>query len=194
MESPTIDLLFREARTFSKFTDRTVDESTLVEMVNLAKLAPTGANGQPLRVVFVRSAEAKARLIACAQPGNVDKIKSAPVTAIVAYDLDFASKMPKLFPQAPQMATTMASLPEAARDAWLAQNGSLQGGYLMIAARLLGLDCGPMGGFDKDKVNAAFFAASQWRANFLLNLGYGDRSALHPRNPRLSFEEMCTFA
>lgn len=182
--------LFNDARTFSFFQDKPVADETLRTMVELAKMAPTAVNGQPLRVVFVRSPEGKARLLPCVASGNVAKVQSAPVTAIVAYDLAFADHLGTLFGHAPDVAASMKALPEAARDAWLALNGSLQGGYLILAARALGLDCGPMAGFDKAKVNAEFFANTSWRANFLLNLGYGDESKLHPRLPRLSVEQM----
>jgi 3-hydroxypropanoate dehydrogenase len=142
-----------------------------------------------MRIVFVTSKEAKARLLECVAPGNVDKTRSAPVTAIIANDLKFAEKMVSLFPQMPDMLT---SLPDTARDAWVLQNGSLQGAYLIMAARALGLDCGPMGGFDKQKVDAAFLEGTSWRSSFLLNIGQGSESSLFPRNPRLSVEEMCT--
>jgi 3-hydroxypropanoate dehydrogenase len=194
IDAKSLAQLFDDAHTFSTFEARTVEEQTLRRLVELARLGPTSANGQPMRIVFVKSPEGKARLLECVSAGNVAKVQSAPVTAIVATDLNFASNMGRVFPQAPEMATSLAAMPDAARDAWLLQNGSLQGGYLILAARALGLDCGPMGGFDKAKVNDAFFKASTWRANFLLNLGYGDPSGAHPRNPRLLFEEMCSFA
>jgi 3-hydroxypropanoate dehydrogenase len=189
LDKLALDQLFREARTYNGFDPAPVARETLVALVELAKMGPTSANGSPMRVVFVASKEAKARLLECVAPGNLDKTRSAPVTAIIAHDLKFAEKMVSLFPQVPDMLT---SLPEAARDAWILQNGSLQGAYLIMAARALGLDCGPMGGFDKQKVDTAFLEGTTWRSSFLLNLGQGSESSLFPRNPRLTFEEMCT--
>lgn len=185
-----IDVLFREARTHSVWLPEPVSDELLHRVWDLARLGPTGANSGPLRVVFVRSAEAKERLRPALSPGNVEKTMTAPVTAIFAYDLAFHEKMPQLFPHNPKMGAHFAANPAAA-EAAAKLNATLGAAYFMLAARASGLDCGPMGGFDGEKVNEVFFAGSQWRANFLCNLGHGDRSKLHPRNPRLSFEEAC---
>jgi 3-hydroxypropanoate dehydrogenase len=186
-----LKLLFLDARTHNGWLDRAVDDDTLRRLYELARMPPTAANSNPLRLVFVKSAAAKERLRPALAPGNVDKTMAAPVTAIVAYDLDFAAKMVDLFPARPEMGASLAKMPEAARDRFVLQNGSLQGAYVILAARALGLDVGPMGGFDHDKVNAEFFAGSSWRANFLLNIGYGDPAKVWPRNPRLPFEVAC---
>jgi 3-hydroxypropanoate dehydrogenase len=154
-------------------------------------MAPTSANTQPARFVFVKSADAKNKLRPALSPGNVDKTMSAPATAIVAYDLEFYEKIPKLFPARPEMKTMFANMTASARDFFLVQNGSLQAAYLILAARALGLDCGPMGGFDRAKVDEAFFAATPWKSILLINLGYGDHGKVFPRNPRLDFDEAC---
>ncbi|APR79770.1 Putative reductase RutE [Minicystis rosea] len=185
-----LDVLFREARTHNVWRPEPVSDELLHRVWGLARLGPTGANSNPLRVVFVRSAEAKERLRPALSPGNVDKTMSAPVTAIFAYDLAFYEKMPELFPHNPKMGAHFAEN-AAAAEVTAKLNGTLGAAYFMLAARSLGLDCGPMGGFDSGKVNAEFFAESTWRANFLCNLGYGDASKLHPRNPRLAFEDAC---
>lgn len=184
-------LLFLDARTHNGWLDRDVDDATLRRLYELARMPPTAANSQPLRLVFVKSREARERLRPCLAPGNVDKTMAAPVTVIVAYDLRFAEKMVELFPARPEMGKSMGAMPEVARDRFLMQNGSLQGAYVILAARALGLDAGPMGGFDNAKCDAAFFPDGAWRSNFLLNLGYGDPAKLFPRNPRLSFDTAC---
>jgi 3-hydroxypropanoate dehydrogenase len=186
-----LDLLFLGARTHSAWLDRPVDDATLHRLWELTRMPPTSANSNPLRVVFVKSAAAKERLRPTLAPGNVDKTMTAPVTAIVAYDLEFAAKMGELFPARPEMGAGLAKMPEAARDRWVLLNGSLQAGYFILAARALGLDAGPMGGFDNAKVDAEFLAGTSWRSNILVNLGYGDASKLFPRNPRLAFETAC---
>ncbi len=186
-------LLFLDARTHNGWQDRPVDPALLRQVYELARMGPTTANTQPMRVVFVTSAEGKARLLPAVAPGNVEKTRTAPVTAIVAHDLKFYDKLPKLMPHVDARAW-FAGVP-AERQAHVAlQSGSLQGAYLMMAARSLGLDCGPMGGFDSAKVDAEFFPDGEWKSNFLLNLGYGDPGKLHPRNPRLDFEEACRVA
>ncbi|MFO0587979.1 MAG: malonic semialdehyde reductase [Polyangiaceae bacterium] len=183
--------LFLDARTHVGWLPQPIEDATLHRLYDILKMAPTSANSQPVRILFVKSPEAKERLRPCLSPGNVDKTMAAPATAIVAVDRAFHEKMPKLFPQSPGMAKNMEGMPDAARDTFLMQNGSLQGAYLILAARALGLDCGPMGGFDKAKVDAAFFEGSTWRSILLVNLGHGDPAKLHPRNPRLDFEEAC---
>ena len=182
--------LFLDARTHSAWLDKPVDDALLVRLYDTLRMGPTSANNQAGRIVFVKSAEAKERLKPSLSPGNVEKTMSAPVTAIVAYDMEFYEKLPRLMPQV-DARSWFAHLPEAALDRVGYQSSCLQGAYLMIVARGLGLDCGPMGGFDAAKVNAAFFPDGKWRANFLINLGYGDPAKLFPRNPRLEFSEAC---
>jgi 3-hydroxypropanoate dehydrogenase len=186
-----LNLLFLSARTLRKWIDRPVDDGLLRQVYELARWPPTSANSEPLRLVFVKSAEGKARLRPALDAGNVDQTMSAPATAIVAYDSSFFELMPKLSPTRPDIATRFAALPETARERLAFQGGTLQGGYLILAARALGLDCGPMGGFDRAKVDAEFFPDGRWKSNFLLNLGYGDSSSVRPRAPRLDFDEAC---
>jgi 3-hydroxypropanoate dehydrogenase len=184
-------LLFLDARTLRRWTDRPVDDEVLRRVYELARWPPTSANSEPMRVVFVKSAEGKARLRPALDAGNVEQTMSAPATAIVAHDIRFFELMTKLSPARPEMAARFGSLPEPVRDRLAFQGGTLQGGYLILAARALGLDCGPMGGFDRAKVDAEFFPDGRWQSNFLVNLGYGDPSTLRPRAPRLDFEEAC---
>lgn len=190
VDEATLDQLYLEARTHSRWLDAPVDAAQLHELYALARLAPTSANSQPMRLVFVKSRAAKARLLPALAPQNVEKTMTAPVTAIVAYDLEFYEKLPKLLPHA-DARSWFASRPAAAIERAAFQGSSMQGAYLILAARALGLDAGPIGGFDAAKVDAAFFAGSSWRSNFLVNLGYGDHSGLLPRNPRLDFDEAC---
>lgn len=183
----SLDQLFREARTFSVWLPEPVPVETLREVYELARLGPTSANASPARFVFLSSEESKARLLPALMPGNVEKTKAAPVTLIIAWDSAFYEKLPRLFPQAdfrPLFAGNKALSDETAF-----RNGSLQAAYFILAARALGLDCGPMSGFDPGKVNAEFFPDGKWKVNLLVNLGYGDGSNLQPRNPRLDFEE-----
>ena len=198
-----LDTLFCKARTFNGWLPKPVTDETLNELYHLMKWGPTSANGSPARFVFVRSKEAKERLRPALSPGNVEKTMAAPVTAIIAYDLRFYEKMDKLFPHSTAIKEAFAhnaSLTEATAK----RNSSLQGAYLILAARALGLDCGPMSGFDNAKVDAEFFAPEAQEAsacqehatgctksNFLCNIGYGDPKSLFPRNPRLDFEEAC---
>jgi 3-hydroxypropanoate dehydrogenase len=200
-----LDQLFREARTHSAWLDVPVGDDLLRELYELMKWAPTSANSNPARIVFVRSPEAKQRLLPALAPGNVEKVMTAPVTAIVAYDLKFYEKLPKLFPHNPRMRDLFARSPELV-ETTARRNSSLQGAYLILAARALGLDCGPLSGFDNAKVDEEFFAAGKpcagcdqeffpdghLKSNFLCNLGYGDRSKLFPRHPRLGFSEACS--
>lgn len=181
--------LFTEARTHNVWQDKHVDDALLQQIYAAMKFGPTAANSSPARIVFVKSAAEKARLVDCVAPGNVDKTRSAPVTAIIAFDNNFHDQLPKLFPHADARSWYAGNDQKIARDALV--NSSLQGGYFILAARALGLDCGPMGGFDAAKVNAAFFPDGKWSVNFLVNLGYGVTEQLHPRNPRLSFDEAC---
>ena len=186
-----LKLLFTEARTHSVWLDRPVPDELLERLYALYRMGPTGGNSEPMRAVFVKSREAKERLRPALAPGNVDKTMSAPATAIVAFDTKFYDKLPLLNPSRPESRDRMAGMPEAQRDRMATQSAHLQAGYLILAARALGLDCGPMGGFDAAKVDAAFFPDGAWRTLLLVNLGYGDRDKLSPRLPRLSFEEAC---
>jgi 3-hydroxypropanoate dehydrogenase len=186
-----LDQLFRAARSHNGWLDRRVPEALLRQAVDLAKMGPTSANTLPMRLVFVKSAEAKARLKPALAPQNVEKTMTAPVTAIVAYDLGFPDLLPKLFPHVDARAW-FAHNEELIVDT-ARRNGSLQGAYLILALRAVGLDVGPMSGFDSAKVDAAFFAGTQVRTNFLLNIGYGDTTKLFPRSPRLAFEEIARF-
>lgn len=190
IDATALDQLFAHARTHNRWLDRPVDTHLLRELYDLTKFAPTSANSQPMRLLFVTSPEAKARLKPALMPANVEKTMTAPVTAIVAHDVEFYEHLPKLFPHA-DARSWFAHRP-ADELARIAQHGgTMQGAYLILAARALGLDCGPIGGFDNAAVDAAFFADTTWRSNFLVNLGYGDLAGLFPRNPRLEFEEAC---
>ena len=184
-----LNTLFLEARTHSAWQDRPVPESLLRRVWDVARMGPTAANCSPARVVFVTTPEGKERLRPALSEGNVKKTMAAPVTAILAYDLTFYEHLPRLYPHTDAKSWFVGN--EAAILETARLSGSLQGAYLMLAARALGLDCGPMGGFDREKVNAAFFPEGTLKANFLCNLGYGDAAALHPRNPRLEFEDAC---
>jgi 3-hydroxypropanoate dehydrogenase len=181
--------IFEDARTHTAWQERPVPDEMLRRVYDVAKMGPTSANCCPMRVVFVKSAEAKERLKPCLSAGNVEKTMKAPATAIISYDTQFFDLLPKLFP-ARDMRTGFATDAELAATTAF-RNGSLQGAYLIIAARALGLDCGPMSGFDNAKLDAEFFPDGRWKSNFLCNLGYGDAAKLHPRNPRPSFEEAC---
>jgi 3-hydroxypropanoate dehydrogenase len=200
-----VDTLFREARTYSAWQDRPVTDQTLRDLYDLLKWAPTSANAAPARFAFLRTKEAKERLRPALAPLNVEKTMTAPVTVIIAYDLRFYDQLPKLFPHSPGMKQLFESNPELV-EATAKRNSSLQGAYLIMAARALGLDCGPMSGFDPAKVDEEFFAAGKpcfgcdqeffpeghVKTNFLCNLGYGDPGKLFPRLPRLPFNEACS--
>ena len=190
LDRNSLDQLFVEARTHTRWLDRPVSDALLRDLYNLAKLAPTSANSQPMRVVFVRSDAAKQRLKPALAPQNVEKTMRAPVTAIVGHDLAFYERLPKLMPHVDARAW-FASRPAAQIERAAFQGSSMQGAYVILAARALGLDAGPMGGFDNALVDAAFFPDAAVRSNFLVNLGYGDPAGLHPRNPRLDFDEAC---
>ena len=182
--------IFLEARTHNRWLDRPVDDALLRELYAMTKLAPTSANSQPLRIVFVKSAEAKNRLKPAIAQQNVEKTMTAPVTAIVAHDLEFYEQLPKLLPHVDARAWFAHRSPDQIERAAF-QGSSMQGAYLILAARALGLDAGPIGGFDSAKVDAAFFPDGKWRSNFLVNLGYGDPAGLFPRSPRLEFDAAC---
>jgi 3-hydroxypropanoate dehydrogenase len=180
--------LFTAARTHNAFQDRPVPDALLREALDLAKMGPTAANQQPLRVVFLRSREAKERLRPAMAPGNVEKTMAAPVVAITGYDLEFYEHLPYLMPHVDAKSWFSGNAELAARSA--AQSGTLQVGYFILALRAIGLDAGPMGGFDPAKVEAAFFPEGKIKANVIINIGYGDDARLFPRSPRLSFDQM----
>jgi 3-hydroxypropanoate dehydrogenase len=192
LDQDSLDTLFLRARTHTVWQDKPVEDATLEAIYELMKWGPTSANSSPGRIVFVKSPAAKARLLACADAGNLDKIRTAPVTAIVAMDMRFYDQLPQLFPHADARSWFVGNDALIASTAF--RNSSLQGAYLMLAARAMGLDAGPMSGFNAEQLNAAFFAGTEWKANFLCNLGYGDAQKLHPRQPRLSFDQACTIA
>lgn len=184
------DLLFRQARTHNGWTDHPVADDTLREFYDLLKFGPTSVNSGPTRIVFIKTPAAKERLLTAVSAGNQEKTRTAPVTAIVAHDLAFYDKLGKLFPHADAAAWFRGN--DALIEETAFRNSSLQGAYMIMAARAVGLDCGPMSGFDRAKVDAEFFAGTSLRSNFLCNLGYGDASKLYPRAPRLEFEEACS--
>ena len=183
-----LDQLFREARTHSAWLPEPVPVKLLHDAYELARLGPTSANGSPVRFVFLTSAAGKARLRPALAPGNVDKTMTAPVTVIIAWDTEFHEHLPKLFPQADMRSFFVGNRPLIEENAF--RNSSLQAAYFILAARALGLDCGPMSGFNADKLNTEFFPDGKWKVNLLCNVGYGDRHKLHPPNPRLNFEEV----
>jgi 3-hydroxypropanoate dehydrogenase len=190
-----LDVLFRKARTHNEWLERPVTDDLLRGIYDLMKWGPTSANSCPARILFLRTPAAKQRLAPALSPANVDKTMKAPVTAILAYDLKFYEKLPKLFPHSPGMRDRFANDPELARVTAF-RNGTLQGGYFILAARAMGLDCGPMSGFDNAKVDQEFFSGDassvgSVQSNFLCNLGFGDAARLYPRNPRLDFDEAC---
>jgi len=187
LSDAALDQLFRTARTQNAFLDKPVEDSQLRALYDLMKWGPTAANSTPARIVFVKSAEAKAKLGPALSEGNHAKTLAAPVTAIIGYDMDFHEKLPFLFPHTD--AKSWFEGPRENRHEAAFRNGSLQGAYLILAARSIGLDAGPMSGFDNAKVDAAFFAGTAIKSNFLVNLGYGDPSGVFPRLPRLSFDE-----
>jgi 3-hydroxypropanoate dehydrogenase len=198
LSNDALDVLFRKARTHNAWLDKPISDHLLHQLYELVKYGPTSANSCPARILFLRTTEAKQRLLPALSPTNVDKTMKAPVTAILGYDVRFFEQTPKLFPHNPGMANVFSGSPQLAETTAF-RNGSLQGAYMILAARALGLDCGAMSGFDNAKVDAEFFTSAagnpptfvQVKSNFLCNLGYGDEPKLPPRNPRLSFEEAC---
>jgi 3-hydroxypropanoate dehydrogenase len=180
--------LFTAARTHNGWLDREVPDSLLERAVDYAKWGPTSANCSPMRVIFVRSPEAKARLAPAMSPGNLDKTMAAPATAIVGYDLDFYEHLPFLYPVTDARSWFVGN--DALIEETAFRNGSLQGAYFILALRAVGLDAGPMSGFDKAKVDAEFFADTKVKSNFLINIGYGDPAKLYPRGPRFAFEDI----
>ncbi|TDY22419.1 3-hydroxypropanoate dehydrogenase [Paraburkholderia sp. BL6665CI2N2] len=187
LSDQALDQLFREARTHNGWQQNPVDDAVLKQLIELVLLGPTSANSSPGRFVFVRTQEGKEKLRPALSPGNLDKTMAAPVTAIVGMDMAFYEHLPKLFPHADARSWFAGNEKAIADTAF--RNSTLQGGYLILAARALGLDTGPMSGFDAAKVDEAFFAGTTVKSNFLINLGYGDPSKLFPRSPRFAFDE-----
>ncbi len=192
ISAASIQQLFTEARTHHGWLNKDVPDELLREVYDLAKWGPTSANSLPMRIVFVKSKSAKEKLMPSLMGSNVGQVQAAPVTAIIAYDQKFYDLLPKLFP-AFDMRPMFANNPSHSEQTAL-RNSSLQGAYFILAARALGLDAGPMSGFDNAKVDQAFFQNSSWKSNFLCNIGYGDAAKLHPRGPRLGFDEACLIA
>lgn len=181
-----LDQLFNEARTYNDWLDQDVTEAQFHQIYDLLKMAPTSANMQPARFVWVKSDDAKAKLVECVADGNKDKVKAAPVTVIIGYDIDFHEELPWLFPHTD--AKSWFEGDEAGRNEGAFRNSALQGAYLMLAARAVGLDCGAMSGYDADAVNAAFFAdRPAVKANFICSIGYGDPESIFERSPRPDF-------
>lgn len=196
LNAAALDQIFLQARTFrgssQAWLDTPVSDAQLAHLYDLMRMGPTSANCSPARIVFVRSDEARAKLRDALDEGNVDQTMAAPVTAIIGQDMEFYEHLPQLFPYA-DARSWFAGKPAAIEEAAF-RNASLQGAYLIIAARALGLDCGPMSGFDKAKMDAAFFPGTQVKTNFICSLGYGNRDTLTPRAPRLSFDQACRIA
>ncbi|MGI4878694.1 MAG: malonic semialdehyde reductase [Janthinobacterium lividum] len=187
LDDAALDTLFRTARTYSSWSETPVTDETLHALYDLVKFGPTAANASPARFVFCRSVEARETLATCVSAGNATKVRTAPVTVIVGMDMEFYEKLPQLFPHADAkswFAGNSAAIQETAF-----RNSSLQAAYLIVAARALGLDCGPMSGFDKAAVDAAFFTGTKFEANFICSIGHGTSDAMFPRSPRLSFDE-----
>jgi 3-hydroxypropanoate dehydrogenase len=182
-----LDQLFREARTHSAWLPKPIPDETLVELYHLTRMAPTSVNASPARFVFLKTEEAKARLLPALAPMNAEKARTAPVTVLIAWDTEFHERLPKLMPYADFRSYFHGN--DALIHETAFRNSSLQGGYFILAARALGLDVGAMSGFDAEKVNAEFFPGGKWKVNFIVNLGYGDHSKLYPRQPRLDFDE-----
>ena len=189
LDDAALDRIFRTARTYNSWQDRPLPEGALQEIYELAKWGPTAANSTPARFVFCVSAEAKEKLASVASGNNQAKIKAAPATVIIGYDLDFPETLPKLFPHAPNMKNAFTD--PVATETGALRNASLQGAYLMIAARALGFDCGPMSGFDNARVDELFFAGTRIKSNFICSIGYGGQEGLFGRLPRHTFEEAC---
>lgn len=189
LKDAALNTLFMDARTHNAWADKEIPPGMLEEIWNIARMGPTSANCSPARIVFVESDEAKEKLRPCLMDGNVDKTMQAPVTAIIGHDMEFYEKLPKLFPHTDARSWFVGNDDLIRETAF--RNGTLQAAYLIIAARARGLDCGPMSGFDKKKVDAAFFAGTTVKSNFLCNIGYGTDEDLFPRSPRLAFAEAC---
>lgn len=190
LDDQALGILFRDARTHNGWTTEPVSDTLLQQVYDLAKMGPTSANICPMRVVFVKTPEGKEKLKPALDAGNVNKTMSAPVTAIIGMEIKFFDDLPKLYPQT-DARSWFKDLPDSVLEMLALRNSSLQGAYFILAARSLGLDCGPMSGFNNQKVDELFFAGTTVKSNFLINLGHGDPARLHPRNPRLSFDEAC---
>lgn len=186
----TLKLLFTEARSFSNWLPKDVPNEMLHRLYDLMKFGPTSMNSCPARLIFVKSQAAKDKLIDCVSPFNVEKVRTAPVTTIIALDSKFYNQIPKLFPHAPTAGEIFES-DQNLGETTAFRSGTLQGAYLILAARSIGLDCGPMSGFDNAKMDEAFLKGTSWKSNFICSLGFGDRSKLHPRLPRFEFDEAC---
>ncbi len=189
LDAAALDTLFREARSYNRWSAEPVSDQTLYALYELLKFGPTAVNSTPARFVFVKGAEAKATLVGCLSPGNVIKVEQAPVTLIIGMDEHFYEKLTLLFPHRPGAVNSFKDASHARTT--MTRNATLQGAYLILAARALGLDCGPMSGFDHAKVDAAFFAGTTLKSNFLCALGTGTTDELHARLPRLPFDEAC---
>lgn len=189
LDDRALDILFREARTYNGWQDKEVGDVMIQALYDLLKWGPTSANCCPARFIFVKSQEAKEKLKPHLMEGNVEKTMTAPVTAIIAHDLEFYEKLPKLFPHTDAKSWFVGK--EGFIKSTAIRNGSLQGAYFIMAARALGLDCGPMSGFKPAGVKEAFFPDKNWEANFLCNIGFGDTDSLHERGPRLELDEAC---
>lgn len=192
LTNDALDTLFMEARTYNSWTDQAVDDATLTRIWEIARMGATSANCSPARIVFVRSPQAKDQLKKCLADGNIEKTMAAPVTAIIGHDMVFYEKLPTLFPHTDAKSWFTGNQELIETTAF--RNGTLQGAYLMLAARALGLDCGPMSGFDNAAVDAQFFAGTDVKSNFICNIGYGTAEGLYARAPRLPFEEACRIA
>jgi 3-hydroxypropanoate dehydrogenase len=189
LDKKALDQLFFEARTYNDWLDKPVSDAQLHQLHDLLRMAPTSANCCPGRFVFVKSDEAKEKLRPCLMEGNVDKTMNAPVCVIIGQDLEFYEKLPQLFPHTDARSWFVGK--EKFIESTAFRNSTLQGGYLIMAARALGLDCGPMSGFSPKKINETFFAGTNIKANFICNLGYGDPKSLFDRSPRFDFDEAC---
>jgi 3-hydroxypropanoate dehydrogenase len=189
LDTAALATLFLEARSYNRWSDTPVSDAILHELYELLKWGPTSLNTCPARFTFVRTASAKQRLLSCVSEGNLVKVQQAPVTVIVAMDTHFYEKIPELFPSRAAAVERFRNAPVG--DMTMMRNATLQGGYLILAARALGLDCGPMSGFDNAKLDAEFYGSSTWKSNFICALGHGSTDHLYPRNPRLSFETAC---
>lgn len=189
LDHHALDILFNGARSHNVWLDRGVSNEQLLQIYDLMKMGPTSANSCPARLVFIKSGPAKEKLRGCLNEGNVEKSMTAPVVVIVAMDMEFYEKLPKLFPHTDARSWFAGKPDKIAKSAF--RDSSLQGAYLILALRSLGLDAGPMSGFNPDKLDAAFFPDGQFKSNFICAIGYGDASKLHPRGPRLDFDEAC---
>lgn len=189
LDQHVLDSLYYNARTFHSWDEKDIDTATIERLYDLLKWAPTCVNGAPARFIFIKSPEQKEKLVSTVLPKNAEKTRAAPVTVIIAEDLQWHEHLPKLMPHADYYSHFAND--KTLREKTSFRNSSLQGGYLIMAARSLGLDCGPMSGFDNARCDELFFQGTSWRANFLCNLGYGNKEMIYPRSPRLTFEEAC---